>query len=320
MNKKERVKAAIEGKMPDYVPCGFSLHFPKERAMGEEAVAAHLEFFEKTDTDIFKIMNENMVPDVGEIKVPSDWNKIPTYSLKDDFMQRQLELVKRILDRCDRQAFLLGTLHGICASSIHPIEARYGYEGVRELSCRHIREDKKPVLEAWKRIADGMCQLAEAYLELGLDGIYYAGLGAETRYYTDEEFAECIEPFDKQILQVVKERGGYNFLHMCKDGLNMQRYASYKELVDVVNWGVYETHFSLEEGRELFPGVTIMGGLANRSGVLVDGTEEELQEAVREIITGFGKKGFILGADCTLATEMPYERIKAVVEAARTIK
>ena len=56
MNKKERVTAAIEGRVPDYVPCGFSLHFPKERAMGEEAVAAHLEFFEKTDTDIFKIM------------------------------------------------------------------------------------------------------------------------------------------------------------------------------------------------------------------------------------------------------------------------
>ena len=45
MNKKERVTAAIEGRVPDYVPCGFSLHFPKERAMGEEAVAAHLEFF-----------------------------------------------------------------------------------------------------------------------------------------------------------------------------------------------------------------------------------------------------------------------------------
>ncbi len=319
MNKKERVLAAIQGREPDHVPCGFSLHFPEGKAKGEAAVQSHLEFFEKTDTDILKIMNENMVPDVGEIRTPADWNKIPTYSLKDDFMVRQIELVKRILDQCDRDAFLLGTLHGICASSIHPIEARYGYEGVRELSCRHIREDKKPVLEAWKRIADGMCLLAGKYIELGLHGVYYAGLGAETRYYTDEEFEECIAPFDKQILQAVKEAGGYNFLHMCKDGLNMNRYASYNELADVVNWGIYETDFSIEEGRKLFPDTTVMGGLANRSGVLVEGTLEELQTAVRELITGVGRKRFILGADCTLATEMPYERIKAVVDAARMV-
>ena len=319
MNKKERVLAAIQGREPDHVPCGFSLHFPEGKAKGEAAVQSHLEFFEKTDTDILKIMNENMVPDVGEIRTPADWNKIPTYSLKDDFMVRQIELVKRILDQCDRDAFLLGTLHGICASSIHPIEARYGYEGVRELSCRHIREDKKPVLEAWKRIADGMCLLAGKYIELGLHGVYYAGLVAETRYYTDEEFEECIAPFDKQILQAVKEAGGYNFLHMCKDGLNMNRYASYNELADVVNWGIYETDFSIEEGRKLFPDTTVMGGLANRSGVLVEGTLEELQTAVRELITGVGRKRFILGADCTLATEMPYERIKAVVDAARMV-
>lgn len=319
MNKKERVLAAIQGRETDYVPCGFSLHFPEERAKGEAAVQSHLDFYEKTDTDILKIMNENMVPDVGEIRTPADWNKIPVYSLNDDFMDRQIELVKRILETCDHDAFLLGTLHGICASSIHPIEARYGYEGVRELCCRHIREDRKPVLEAWKRIADGMCLLAQKYIELGLDGVYYAGLGAEARYYTDEEFADCIAPFDRQILQAVKDAGGYNFLHMCKDGLNMNRYASYNGLADVVNWGIYETHFSIEEGRKLFPDTTIMGGLANRSGVLVDGTLEELQAAVRSLILENGKKGFILGADCTLATEMPYERIRAVVEAARMV-
>lgn len=319
MNKKERVLAVIQGREPDYVPCGFSLHFPKEKAFGEKAVQSHLEFFEKTDTDILKIMNENLLPDVGEIKKSSDWKKIPVYSLQNDFMQKQIELVKRILDKCDRNAFLLGTLHGICASSIHPIEARYGYEAVREIGCLHLRQDKKTVLEAWKRIADGMCLLAQAYIELGLDGIYYAGLGAEARYYTDEEFAECMEPFDKQVLQVVKECGGYNVLHMCKDGLNMNRYASYAELADVVNWGVYETNFTLEEGRKLFRNSVIMGGLANRSGVFVDGTVEELQSAVRRVITEFGKNGFILGADCTLPTEMSYERIKAAVDAARTI-
>lgn len=317
MNKRERVIAAIEGREVDYVPTGFSLHFPRERAFHQEGVQSHLEFFKKTDTDILKIMNENLVPDVGEIRVPADWKKIPVYSLKDSFMRDQLELVKQITAGCEEDAFKLGTIHGICASAIHPIEARYGYEKVRELFVAHIREDRDVVLEAFKRIADGMCQLAGAMLELGLDGIYYAALGGEKHYFTDEEFACCMEPFDKQILSAIREAGGYNFLHMCKENLNMQRYASYRNLADVVNWGVYETDFSISEGRKLFPGITVMGGLANRSGVMVEGTEEELKTEVQRVIKEYGKEKFILGADCTLPTEIPYERIRLIVDTVR---
>lgn len=319
MKKRERVFAAVRREAVDHVPTGFSLHFPEGCKTGERAVEAHLQFFKETDTDIIKIMNENLVPDVGDILRPEDWNKIPSYSLNDDFMQSQLDMVKRILEKADKDAFSLGTVHGICASAIHPIEARYGYVRVREMFCAHIRENKGPVLDAWKRITEGMCLLVTAYKELGLDGIYYAGLGAEKRYFTDEEFAECIAPFDKEILKTAKDAGCVNFLHMCKDGLEMERYASYADLADVVNWGVYETDFSLEDGRRLFPGKTMMGGLQNRKGVMVDGTLQELKEVSKEVIRGFGKEGFILGADCTLPTEISYERIRAIAEAAREI-
>lgn len=319
MKKRDRVFAAIRGEEVDHVPCGFSLHFPKECASGDAAVEAHLRFFKETDTDIIKIMNENLVPDVGEIRTADDWKKIPSYTMKDEFMQKQMEITEKILEKADPDAFSLGTLHGICASSIHPIEARYGYEGTRERICAHLRENKVPVLDAFKRITEGMCLLAESYKKIGLDGIYYAALGGEHRYFTDEEFTEAIEVFDKEILKASKAAGGINVLHMCKDGLNMNRYKSYADLVDVVNWGVYETDFSLEEGRELFAGKTVMGGLANRSGAMVDGTEEELCAAAKKVIQDYGKTKFILGADCTLPTEIEYSRINAVVQAAREI-
>lgn len=319
MTKRERVMAAIKGSEVDFVPVGMSLHFPAGAEHGNKGVEAHLEFFKQTDTDILKIMNENLVPDVGEIKVPEDWNKIPDISMQDTFMKRQSEMTAAILEKADPAGFTLGTLHGICASAIHPIEARYGYEAVRELQCDHFRENKKPLLEAFKRITDGMCKLAVEYKRLGLDGIYYAGLGGEKKYFTDEEFAEVIEPFDKQILQAAKQEGLAVFLHICKDGLNMERYRGYNNLCDVVNWGVYETNFSLEKGRELFPGTTIMGGLENRGGPMVQASEEELKQAAKQVIVRFGKRSFILGADCTLPTELPYSRVKAVVDAAREI-
>ncbi|WP_273321035.1 uroporphyrinogen decarboxylase family protein [Vallitalea guaymasensis] len=317
MNKKERVIAAIEGRKVDHIPSCFTLHFAKDEAFGEKGINSHLNFFKETDTDIFKIMNENLVPYMGDIKRPDDWNKIKTISIKDDFMVTQIDMIERILDKCDTEAFNVGTLHGTVASSIHPIEAIYGYEPVRKLFCTHMRENKTPMIDAYKRITEGMCQLAEKYIEIGLDGIYYAALGGENYYFTDEEFEKYIAPLDKMILQTVKQNNGYNILHMCKDKLNLDRYKSYAKLSDIVNWGVYEDNISLEEGRKLFGDITIMGGLQNRAGVLVDGTDEEIEQEVKSIINSFGKEKFILGADCTLPTEISYKRVNVAVNATK---
>lgn len=314
MNKKERVQAAIAKRPVDHVPACFSLHFPHEIASGEAAIQAHLDFYRQTDCDILKIMNENLVPLIGEMHSPADWAKVPAYNRHSPFMQKQLDMIKRILDE-EGDAYSLATIHGICASTIHPLEATYGYEPVRRLFVEQMRSDKQPMLDARQRIADAMSDLAQACIEIGCDGIYYAALGAEKHFFTDEEFAEAVEPFDRQILTAIREAGGDIFLHMCKENLNMQRYRNYQDLCDVANWGVYEAPFSLEEGRKLFPNATIMGGLANRSGVMVNGTIPELQAAVRKVIDDFGTIGFILGADCTLPTEIPYDRIRAAVHA-----
>ncbi|MDD2956744.1 MAG: uroporphyrinogen decarboxylase family protein, partial [Oscillospiraceae bacterium] len=315
--KRERVLAVLAKKAPDAIPSGFSLHFPRESAFGQAAVQAHLRFFRETDTDILKIMNENLVPNMGPIKTPDDWRCIRPMSLASPFLQAQLELTRRILEGCDRPAYLVGTVHGITASTIHPIEACYGYGPVRELLCAHLREKPQPVLDAMARISEAMCLLSQKYIELGVDGVYYASLGGERRYFTDEEFARWIAPFDQAALAAIREAGGHTFLHICKDGLNMERYASFAPLADVVNWGVYETGFSLEQGRALFPDSAIMGGLANRSGVVTGGTEEELSAAVKKLVRSQQGLPFILGADCTLPTEIPYEKIRLMAKAAR---
>jgi len=317
MNGKERVIAAINKEPVDCIPSGFSLHFPKGCESGEKGVGAHLEFFKETDMDICKIMNENLLPNIPNIKTADDWKKVPVFSIKNDFMIRQIDMTKRILDQCDSQKFMMGTLHGIVASCIHPIEKEYGYEGARKIMCLHLRENKQVMLDVFRKMAEGMCELAEKYIEIGLDSVYYAGLGGETYYYTDEEFSNYIAPFDKMILQTINQTKGYCFLHMCKDQLNLKRYESYNKYADVVNWGVHEVPFSLAEGRKLFPETTIMGGLANRSGALVTGSTQDLRLSVKEIINDFGRTGFILGADCTLPTEVDYKRVSVAVAAAR---
>lgn len=318
MTRKERVVAAIEKGFVDHVPCCFSLHFPKERNSGAAGVRSHLDFFKDSGTDIAKIMNENLVP-APEGGFDS-YGQIPGFDRHTGFIDTQLDFTKRILDGLDDDYFTLGTLHGICASALHPIEkSGIGYEEARDLQLHNLRNDEKKAMSAFERITDGMCELVLGYKYAGVDSVYYAALGGESRWYTDEEFEKWIKPFDLRIMKAVRDAGMYCFLHICKDRLVMERYRDYASYADVVNWGVHEVPFSLEEGRHLFKGCTIMGGLKNRSGVLVDGSVGEIRREVSKIISGFGKKGFILGADCTLATEQDIGRLRIAVEAASLI-
>lgn len=324
MTKRERVIAAIKGESVDGIPSGFSLHFPENQAIGDAAVEAHLQFFKDTDTDIIKIMNEHLVPSYGLITTPGEYyEKIPQMDRHTAFIHNQIEMAKKILDRGEKDTFTMGTLHGPCASGIHPLECMgegYGFEEVRRIQLDFLRWDEKKMLPAMQRIADGMCALAGAYIgEVGLDSVYFAGLGAESRWFTDEEFERWIKPFDLQIMRAIKDAGGYCFLHMCKHGLNMKRYdADYTALADVVNWGVYEAPESMEEGRRQFAGRTVMGGLENRSGVLAEGDAVAVEQEVKRVITEFGRERLILGADCTLATGQDRSLIRAAVEAARS--
>ncbi len=313
MNKKNRVIRAIEGKHVDKVPMCFSLHFPPGNEYGKSAVDAHLKFFKETDTDIIKIMNENLVPADFKVRTPDDWKQISKISIKDPFVIRQMDLVDRILDQYQGSAFSVGTIHGIVASVLHVIEKYYGYNNGRELISEHLSQNQSSIIDAFKYVTELMTKLAEKYIDKGLDGIYYAALG-ESHYFTADEYKSIIEPLDKTILTAVKEKDGYNIFHICKDNIDLGWFKTYEELIDVVNWGVYESGISLAEGKKKFPNTTIMGGLKSRGGILENGTSEEIKKKIESIISEFGERQFILGADCTLSTDIEYSRIKKAVD------
>ncbi len=321
MNKRERVIATLEGKKTDGTASSFSLHFSQDKVHGEAGIKAHLDFFSDTDVDIMKIMNENLIPALPGINSARDWKRIPSYSRDAEFIQKETDLVKAILDRTPEPAVSLVTIHGICASMVHPCRPQYSaLSDIRAMQLQHFREDPRTFLDAAQRIADAQCLMVEETLATGADGIYYASLGGERDIYTDEEFEQAIKPFDLQIMKACKDMGRYVVLHMCKSNLAMERFRSYAPYCDVVNWGIYCNNFSLEQGAALFPGKTLMGGLENRSGVIVDGTPEELEAEVHRVIASMKNEKFILGADCTLGTTISHERVHTAVMAARSAR
>ena len=67
--------------------------------------------------------------------------------------------------------------------------------------------------------------------------------------------------------------------------------------------GGFETHWNEHEQR----------------GIIYTGTKEELQEYTRNMILEHGKQELILGGDCTIDSKLDWERIRWIVEAARSV-
>lgn len=323
MTKKQRMLSALRGDISDGIPSLFSIHFPKEKAFGAAAVDAHLQFLHDTDCDVLKIMNENLIPPFAEVRCAADLRAFPGIRESDPAIAEQLALTDRILEKCDPAVFTMGTLHGVTTAFMyHPFRAEnLGYNECRRQFTQWMREDPAPVLDALDRAADGLCLLAQSYIRHGLDAVFFASLGAERRFgLTREEFARFIEPYDKRVLTAIHEAGGYAFFHVCNSDVNMGYYEGYAPFIDAANWGVYQAPLSLEEGSRLFGGKPIWGGLPNRTGALVDGSEAEIQKAVLDVLNNRPRGGFILGADCTLGTEQDLTRVNIAVEAARNYK
>lgn len=310
MNKRENVLKLLGGQKSDYIPAGFWIHFNDEvnKAGVDAQVKAHKEFADETNMDIIKIMNEYEFRREEKVEKASDWNKIKALPKSDDLFKNQHEVMKKTLSVLNGEVYTLGTVHGVVASLSH--SSGLSYSQSPEIIMEHAKENKEAVLNAIKATTENVINMLNQIQNTDVDGIYYAALGAEKDRFTREFFDEFIKPYDLMVLNEIKDKK--IFLHMCKENVDLERFTDYPS--DVVNWAVHEGDYSLAEGAELFTDKIILGGMDDRSGVLVEGTEEEIEEKINQIKQEVDLNRFILGADCTLPTEIDYNRIRFSIE------
>jgi len=314
MDKLERVRKALAGEEVDYVPSGFWFHFPEKQSFGDEAVKAHLDLYEETDLDMLKIMNEYRYRPGFKIEKAADWRRLKPQRIKDSHFQGYVDVVKKIADRLKGEVPLIATIHGVFASAFHCCMRPDETLDDDNLLMKHLKEDPESVLIGFSAIAETLAALSQACLDAGIDGFYYATLGGEDYRFTEEEFLRFIKPYDLQVLDKISKESEFLLLHICSDKLRLPLYADYP--CNAANWAIHNCSYSLEDGRRIFKR-TILGGLDDRSGVMVDGPEEKIAQAVKELIGGFGKKGFMLGCDCTLPTDIQKGHIRAAIKAAK---
>lgn len=307
MNKIERVRAALEGKKPDRVPASFWFHFPEDQAHGNESVKAHLDFFRRADLDFLKIMNEHPYRVETPIKNPSDWRKIKPAPLSSDFFQAQLDEIKMITDELAGECLTTTTIFNPFSSGNH---------ASGKLVTEHLKADPDSVNIGLGTIAESLAAFALACLNAGADGIYFSAQGGEADRFKEQVFLDTIKPHDLTVLNAVKDKGELNIIHICRDNIRLHLYSNYPG--SVFNWAATaQNNIPLTAGKKLF-NRTILGGMDNR-GVIVDGSADEIRQVVHEIIRTFGSESLIIGADCTLPTDIDIDNIRTTIEATSTV-
>lgn len=331
MTKRELVLKAIRGEEVPRVPVGFWFHFVtlEEKGQGlnnprifQKSLEGHKGYVEKGRPDFVKIMSD------GFFKYPSDLDPAAIHSVKDlealesigpnhDWIEEQLEIVRQILATFPED---LASFYNIFAP------ASYLKRWFRTSQCRGDKELADFLLEnpaklktALDVIAADIAILIERLLtETDLDGIYLSTQTIQDGRVSAQDYQSVIEPSNLKVLEAANAAGGQNILHICGfEGASndLQLFRHYP--AQVFNWATHHEGLSLEEGRQLFQGKTVLGGFENtKSSLLNQGSREDLVEETKNLIAAAGSRHLILGADCTVPDDFDLERLDWIRQAA----
>ena len=105
-----------------------------------------------------------------------------------------------------------------------------------------------------------------------------------------------------------------NILHVC------DYWGSYSDLTPYLDCPVHVVNASLHVGDAVLKSTDVskifgrpfMGGM-ERNGILATGSAAEIQRATKDILAQASER-FILGADCTVPSETPWENLKTAIE------
>ena len=314
MTKRERVIRAMQNQPVDRPPVGFWFHFSKEDSLGQRCVDAHLRYYNNVDVDIAKLMCDGYFdypnPVAKAVKEPGDWYAMKPLGPDSEFIRGQVERAKAVKAGLKSDCLVLYNVFAPFSS------IRFGTSD--ELVMRHLREDPKAIEYALDVIAQDNALLCEKLItEAGIDGVYYCVQGGEKNRFTPDEYRRYITPSDLKVLEHANRFSGYNVLHCCGwAGIpnNLEVWRDYPAAA--INWACFIENMGLCEGKEFFGGKCVLGGFDNRAtGLMYNGTREEIQEFTRELVQMSGSTGVMLGADCTLPATVDVNHIQWVVDA-----
>lgn len=320
MTKRERIRAAVEGRQPDVLPYSFWTHLPgidlDPRRLAEETY----QFFRAYDVDFIKTMNNGMyaIEDFGceidyseiarggvarvtktPIQKAEDWFSLKPCSVEEGSLARELEGLTLLLEKVKEEDV------PVIFTVFSPLTI------ANKLSGNRLREyisegHGEAVHFALKVITETTCNLAKRVIELGADGIFFAAQSSTYDFMSTKEYEEYGVPYDLQVLEAAK--GGWmNTLHA--HGINIMVEILKDYPVQVFNWHAWETLPAVDEAA-FVTGKCLMGGL-NRTDI-TQCNRNAIRHQIYECCKLLRGRGQILTPGCVIRYPLDEDMLRFI--------
>lgn len=309
MTKMERMKRVLAGEPVDRPPVCFWRHYGNIGA--QATIDAHMRFFRETDMDVLKMMcDEFFTYPIGDAKTIEDFKALRPQGRKSPFVGGQIERATQINEALKGEVMTFYNAFSPYSKLKHTIGD--------EQSMYLLREHEDVALHLLEVICEDTCMMVEGMLtESGTTGMMLPVQGAEDGRFTAEEYARLIAPTERRVIECAEKFSNANMLHMCGwDGKpnNLDWWDKYP--ARLLSWAAYVENLDPAQAHERFPDRILVGGFDNREGTLLHvGTKEEIQAETRRLVKLAGKDGLILGADCSLPSDVDTQHLRWIVEA-----
>lgn len=318
MEKRERVRAALNGAPVDRTPISFWRHFPERDRTPEGLAEVMVDFQRAYDLDFVKLMPTGMYPtqDYGcEIEVApgeggttrlvsspirsaADWRRLGRLDVTRGVLGQQVAAVRLVRRE-------LGDGVPIVQTVFSP--ATVAQKMAPDRFQAHLREDPAAVAGALAAIRDWSIDFALACVDAGCDGLFFGTQLASRRVWSEEEYRRWGVEYDVPILDAVAGRTWFNLVHIHGHDVFFDLLSGYP--VQAVNWHDRETAPDLRAALSRTE-KCLIGGIA-REGAIRHGSPDAVAAEVRDAVTQTGGRRLIVGPGCVIPTGCPPENLRA---------
>ena len=231
MNSYERIRAMINNEPFDR--CGVSgwVHMPFVDHNVTDMVNAIIMVTEYCHWDFIKIVTTGHFPpemygaDITLSKDPTHWygtiNRYPVTDLEslkslkvltpdNPIIRRETEVAKRLKQHYVNQKPVLSTIF-TPLTFLQELMSR----GTNDKTIPLMENHKEEMHQALRVVTDSIKVWLDCLIEeANIDGIFYASQYMNRNVITDELFDEFCAPYDKEILEYIKNRTWFNILHV----------------------------------------------------------------------------------------------------------
>lgn len=339
MTSMERIRAVIQGNVPDFLPIvpqnfmfaikdgGYNLgevnrkpaimaqcHLDCREKYGydgcvidvddstlAEACGAKVEFREDSVAVVKE--NEPLLKDLREI----DDLKIPD-PMSDGRLPEWLETTSRVAEKLNGQAMLMGR------ADQGPFSLLCLLRGTQEFLIDLFEEDEEVIHHALEWTTKVHIAFAKAQLKAGAMITSMGDAYASPNLISPDLYRKFALPYEKKAAEAIRKEGGLYSVHICGNTTKIIQDMStiHADVLEV------DSLLNLEEAKKNISEKIILMGNIDPNGILYLGNSQQIEDAVKDSIEKTRGKGHIISSGCAVGGNTSPDNMRAFIKAART--